>query len=276
MVHTFTSLLGHFSSFLTAYVHTLLYLRALYPPASFIRARFHNTPVYQSRHPAVCHWILDAISAVKSELLAGTVARIAIVVYSHDSSRKGGSVDIMERYMFDVSTFPRLSKDERNLPMDWEDAVDEEEENAEADAEADDTKTEEDLPQDLAEQFRAALVLLTTQCSRLAPLPKNCSFNISMELRDEADVDPPLGHPQLWIPVQSSLQKTGRKGAENKNQQGRQEGKDLGGARVVPIRNVEAGVLNWDMWIEEGKAKPDMQTTGASTNVGTHQGSSSR
>jgi mitotic spindle assembly checkpoint protein MAD2B len=33
------------------------------------------------------------------------------------------------------------------------------------------------------------------------------------------------------------------------------EGGDLGGARVTPIRAVEAGVFRFETWIEEGKAK---------------------
>ena len=41
------------------------------------------------------------------------------------------------------------------------------------------------------------------------------------------------------------------------------EGADLGGARTTPIRAVEAGVLRFEMWVEEGKAKFEMQAQGS-------------
>jgi mitotic spindle assembly checkpoint protein MAD2B len=86
-----------------------------------------------------------------------------------------------------------------------------------------------------------------------------------MELKDEADVDPPVRHPQPWIPVQPSLQKTGRKvtvrdeDEEEDIEKGkRSEGDDLGGVKVTPIRTVEAGVFRFETWVEEGKAKFEM------------------
>ncbi|KAG6017233.1 hypothetical protein E4U41_004253, partial [Claviceps citrina] len=53
-------LLSSFTNFLTVALHSILYHRALYPPASFLTARAYNLPVHQSRHPAVCAWIRDA------------------------------------------------------------------------------------------------------------------------------------------------------------------------------------------------------------------------
>lgn len=268
MTPTYLETLGAFTTFLTAYTHTLLYLRNLYPKTSFVQSRFHSTSVYQSRHPLVCEWIRDAIAAVREELLDGTVARIGIVVFSYDSEAKTGSAKIMERYMFDVSSFPVVEKNERNMEIEWDynssDAQD-----SDADEEQPKKKGKQKLFDanvdiNLSEQFRAALVSLTSRTSQLAPLPPHCSFNISMELKDEGDIDPPIGHPQPWIPVQPSLQKTGRKATsrdENEEEEiesGRREnaeGADLGGAKVTPIRSVEAGVFRFETWVEEGKAK---------------------
>lgn len=272
MAPTYLETLGHFTTFLTAYTHTLLYLRSLYPRTSFVQSRFHNTSVYQSRHPLVCEWIADAIAAVREELLSGSVAKIGIVVFSYGGGggdEGSGSAKIMERYMFDVSGFPVVDKADRNMEIEWEhDATPED-----SDDEGDEgggmrrrkTKAlDGDVDVNLSEQFRAALLALTMRTSALAPLPPNCSFNISMELKDEGDIDPPIGHPQPWIPVQPSLQKTGRKAAirdeleEEEFEAGRRtakEGEDLGGAKVTPIRSVEAGVLRFETWIEEGKAK---------------------
>jgi mitotic spindle assembly checkpoint protein MAD2B len=271
MPSTYHSTLSAFTHFLTAYTHTLLYLRHLYPLTSFTRSRFHNAPIHQSRHPLVCDWIRDAVSAVRDELLAGTVSRIGIVVFSYggengsqgDGQTGTGSVQIMERYMFDVSRFPVVEKGDRNVEIEWEDegagenpAGEDDSAGAVGRAKSKQKALDVDVDVNLSEQFRAALLTLTTRTAQLVPLPPNCSFNISMELKDEGDVDPPIGHPQPWIPVQPSLQKTGRKGAQLSGEVGG-EGQDLGGVRVTPVRTVEAGVFKFETWIEEGKAKFD-------------------
>ncbi|KAF3360793.1 hypothetical protein VdG1_01106 [Verticillium dahliae VDG1] len=61
------SLLQTFSSFLTMTVHTLIFHRALYPRPTFLMARHNNLVVPQSRHPAVCAWINDAVGQDESE-----------------------------------------------------------------------------------------------------------------------------------------------------------------------------------------------------------------
>lgn len=321
---TYAETLDAFTNFLTAYIHTLLYLRSLYPRTSFVHSRFHNTSAYQSRHPLVCDWIRDAIDAVKTELLDGTVSRIGIVIFHYGrgseagqnrgrgsgESGRTGDVQIMERFMIDVSAFPAVDKDDRNAVMEWgsrpssqassrpgssgfgeSDDVSGEDENQEErwheqgakGPSAAGTPTRRNrsrkgsepafdigVDTNLAEQMRAALISLTTRCAQLKPLPDKCSFNICMELKDEADVDPPMGHPQAWIPVQPSLQKTGRKTmrharVDEENEASTQEsvesedkrkrGQDLGGLRFTPIRTVEAGTFRFETWVEEGRAK---------------------
>ena len=272
MAPTYLETLSAFTTFLTAYTHTLLYLRTLYPRTSFVHSRFHNTAVYQSRHPLVCEWIRDAIAAVREELLQGSVARLGIVIFSYGGQDKSGSAKIMERYMFDVSAFPVVEKNERNTEIEWNPNPSSPPSPAESDAEdsavgkkGKQKALDVDVDVNLSEQFRAALIALTTRTSQLAPLPPHCSFNVSMELKDVGDVDPPIGHPQPWIPVQPSLQKTGRTATsrnedeeqevEAGTQRNQREGEDLGGVKVTPIRSVEAGVFRFETWIEEGKAK---------------------
>jgi mitotic spindle assembly checkpoint protein MAD2B len=267
MAPTYLDTLAAFTTFLHAYTHTLLCLRSLYPRTSFVQSRFHNTAVFQSRHPLVCEWIQDALAAVRDELLNGTVSRIGIVVF-HAGDAETGSARIMERYMLDVSAFPVVAKSERNMEVEWEysssedEAGDEEEQGRKK---AKEKELDADVDTNLSEQFRAALIALTTRTARLRALPAGCSFNVSMELKDEADVDPPVRHPQPWIPVQPSLQKTGRKvTARDENEEEaieagkKSEGEDLGGVKVTPIRTVEAGVFRFETWVEEGKAKFEM------------------
>ena len=227
----------------------------------------------------VCEWITDAIAAVREELLKGVVSKIGIVIFTYDGFDEGsGSAKIMERYMFDVSEFPVVEKRDRMLDIEFEDGTPEmkgkgkEKEKAVEYNDDGTIKKRKTKPLDtgvdvnLSEQFRAALLQLEMRTSRLEPLPENCSFNVSMELKDEGDIDPPIGHPQVWQPVQPSLQKTGRNALfrdrdvfdEEAFELGirrEKEGRDLGGAKVTPIRSVQAGVFRFENWIEEGKAK---------------------
>jgi mitotic spindle assembly checkpoint protein MAD2B len=277
MAPTYLDTLASFTSFLTAYTHTLLYLRTLYPRTSFANSRFHNASVWQSRHPLVCEWIRDAISAVREELLLGTVSRIGIVIFSLPNNETTGNAKIMERYMLDVSSFPVVERNERNMEIEWESSPEEnasDDEGVSVRKKGKEPELDADVDVNLSEQFRAAFIALTTRTARLAELPPNCSFNITMELKDEADVDPPIRHPQPWIPVQPSLQKTGRKATVRDEEEEKQrekaivEGGDLGGVRVTPLRSVEAGVFRFETWVEEGKAKFEKQTDSTKTSFG--------
>ncbi|CZR64580.1 related to MUS-26 protein MUS-26, involved in DNA repair [Phialocephala subalpina] len=221
-----TSLLQTFTDFLTVAIHTILYSRALYPPASFISTRKYNFPVRQNRHPDVCAWINNAVSSTYTLLQKGTVRAIAVVIYSREQ-------EVMERYMFDVSRFPIVDPKEGLT-----------------DFEARKDKEGDDLPvgisrADIEEQLRATIRKLAYGAGKLSPLPEGCTFSVAVELRNEAD--PPIGHPQPWIPSEPSLQ-TGERTSER-------IGTDLGGAKSTPVRLVEAGEFILETWIEEGKAK---------------------
>jgi mitotic spindle assembly checkpoint protein MAD2B len=272
MAPTYLDNLTHFLDFLTAYIHTVLALRDLYPRTTFLTAKFHNTPVFQSRHPTLCAWITDAVDKIRIELLNSTVARVVIVIYHFpEHGNKTGSAEVIERFMLDVSQFPAVSKQERERELEWASSDQANKDGSTENEEKGKSRTEVDVDVDLSEQFRAALFMLTTRCAQLKPLPPNCAFNIALELKDESDVDPPIGHPQAWIPVQPSLQKTGRKNAQAEPAGGDdstkgdankgKEGSDLGGVRTTPIRAVEAGVFRFETWVEEGKAKFKGQDT---------------
>ena len=66
---TYHAIVSAFSDFLTVAIHMILYERDIYPQTSFLTARKYNFPVRQNRHPKVCKWITDAVTAVESELL---------------------------------------------------------------------------------------------------------------------------------------------------------------------------------------------------------------
>jgi mitotic spindle assembly checkpoint protein MAD2B len=252
--NNFISLLQSYSDFLTVSIHTILYLRSLYPPETFITTRKYNYPVHQSRHPGLCSWITSAVDSVREELIRGVVDKIAVVIYSPYS-------EPLERFVFDMRKFPCVDRREMYLPL---------------------VREGEPLPQagdinetnvNLEEQFRATLARLTATPNTLQPLPtpEECTFNIALELRDTVEkhsidrstsaistshetAQPPIRHPQPWIPVEPDLQRvwTGSPGMEEFEAS---EGEKLGGARTVPVRSVAVGDCAFEMWIEEGRGK---------------------
>ncbi|KAI9826098.1 MAG: hypothetical protein M1832_000547 [Thelocarpon impressellum] len=237
-LNTFVSLVSTICSLLTVAVHTILYERGIYPASTFLSAQTYNCPVRQNRHPKVCKWIDDAVAAVKTELLKGTVSRIAVVIYSAASQP-------LERFLFDVSHLPIVPPSEVltefEEPLESDDEVDEVVEVVEPDVTA---PTINDV--DVEEQFRAIMQRLAFCGSTLGKLPDGCSFTLCVELSDEAE--PPIRHPQPWIPSQPSLQP--RAEGDKKTM-----GSDLGGVKTTPVRTVEAGDFFLEMWIEESRAK---------------------
>ncbi|KAK8193020.1 DNA-binding protein [Phyllosticta capitalensis] len=253
---TFTALIGAFTSFLTVSLHTILYHRGLYPRASFLTSRAYNYPVAQSRHPAVCAWLADAVAAVEAELLRCRARSVALVVYSRDARP-------LERFVWDVSRFPHVEAAERELLM--------EREPDEPDAAAAAASSALAAVQvDMEEQFRAVLARLSTCDARLKPLPSGCTFTVVVEVKEEAE--PPIGHPQPWIPVEPSLQARRKRAGQNEDEDNgagkRRKGEDLGGVKTTPVRAVEAGEMVFEMWIEEGRAKMDMSTQQDGSSAG--------
>lgn len=50
-------------------IHTILYVRQVYPAELFVRRKKYDTPVFQSRHPALNTYISGAIKAIGEELV---------------------------------------------------------------------------------------------------------------------------------------------------------------------------------------------------------------
>jgi len=106
LLNTYQSLLTTFSDFLVVAIHTILYERGLYPQETFLLTRAYNFPVRQNRHPLVCKWVLDAVTAIQAQLLKGVVRRVVFVIYSQQA-------EVLERFLFDVSGFPSVPEKER-------------------------------------------------------------------------------------------------------------------------------------------------------------------
>jgi mitotic spindle assembly checkpoint protein MAD2B len=220
----YISLVAHFLDFLTVAFHTILYERNIYPKESFIAARKYNYPVRQSRHPDVCEWINDTINHIEVELMSCSIEKISLIILSRWD-------DPLERFVFDLSRFPIVKK------QDWYTVF------AKPDPEG------PKLPVvNIAEEFRAVMAKLAFCHRELEPLPDDCHFNVSIELRDEAD--PPIGHPQPWVPAVPSLQRE-----KETEDWPAKEGEDLVGVSTTPIRLVDAGPMSFEMWAEETRTK---------------------
>jgi mitotic spindle assembly checkpoint protein MAD2B len=224
---TFAAIISAFTDFLTVAIHTILYERSIYPRTSFLSAKKYNYPVRQNRHPKVCEWISDAVAAVEEELLKGTVSRVVVVIFSPQNKP-------LERFVFDLSKFPVVSREEMHTPI-----------------ERPASSVSKRPNVDLDEQFRAVMAKLSTSGSSLKPLPPECSFTVAIELKDVAD--PPIGHPQPWIPVEPGLQRNVVEKDGIRTQTGM--GCDLGGVRTTPVRAVDTNDIAFEMWIEEEAAK---------------------
>ncbi|KAK3110605.1 hypothetical protein LTR53_014928 [Teratosphaeriaceae sp. CCFEE 6253] len=213
-VPTYRLLVTHFTDFLTVAIHTILYERRVYPRTSFLSARKYNFPVRQNRHPKVCDWINDAVAAVETEILKGTVERVVVVLYTRELSPR-------ERYVFDVSRFPTVGPADLDTQLERRGA---------------DGEPVPVLPHvDLEEQFRGTMSRLANCGGNLKPSPEGCTFTVAIELKAEGHA--PVSHPQPWMPVQRLSSEDGRDKTPR--------------SITHPVRAVAAGELVFESWIEE-------------------------
>lgn len=251
------ALFDSFANFLTVSIHTILYYRDIYPRETFLSAKAFNLPIHQSRHPKVCEWINDAVDAVLAQIAKGAVDRVAVVIHVPPGS-------VLERWMFDVSQFPswpggiealkNFRHDDSNEQHGDNDENISDDDNDAEDA-IDDGTVGHDPPSvinwaDVDEHFRGAVRRLAYAGEKMEPLPKNCTFTVAVELRDEAQA--PIGHPQPWIPTQSQ---------DDRLPTSRSVKDPTTGIHTTPIRSVEAGSLFFECWVEESKAKDEIQAS---------------
>ncbi|KAI0964061.1 hypothetical protein AcW1_000970 [Taiwanofungus camphoratus] len=83
------------TEFIEVAIHTILYVRQVYPPDLFVRRKKYDTPVFQSRHPALNEYISGAVKAIAEELVLGTVDKVVVVIKNKDEAP-------LERFIFAV------------------------------------------------------------------------------------------------------------------------------------------------------------------------------
>ncbi|EED18182.1 mitotic spindle checkpoint protein (Mad2B), putative [Talaromyces stipitatus ATCC 10500] len=236
--NTQAAIAASFTNFLGVAMHQILFLRSVYPRATFLPVRAYNYPVRQSRHPKVCDYISDVALAVESEILKGTIT----------------AVTPMERYAFDLSGFPHVPVGEIYTTF--------EERNKEEATRPPSTAQTIDLEA----QFRACLARLASACARLTPLPRDDEFGFTVCIEVREDALPPAGttkEEQTWIvaePGQVHVRSCTAPFSVSKLGSHSQQPaipKINGRAKTVPVRRVEAGELRLELWVEEARQKFD-------------------
>ena len=84
-------------SFIEVAVHSLLFVRQVYPPSVFEKRKEFGVGVWMSRHPTLNASISGALAAAKPAMLRSAVESIVLVILD---ARGAG----LEQYAFDVAT----------------------------------------------------------------------------------------------------------------------------------------------------------------------------
>lgn len=173
---TFNQALRGVTGFIEVAIHTILYVRQIYPADLFVRRKKYDTPVYQSRHPALNEYISGAIKAIEEELLLGHVDKVVVVIKNKEDIA-------LERFIFAVKTMIEVELFDKDTSV--EGAM---------------------TSRSLAQYFRSFLVKLNMIEAQLGQLEMGdeLSFAIVLELQDTKA--PAVSHdedPPPWIPAPS-------------------------------------------------------------------------
>ena len=249
LISTHRALIATLASFLTVTTHQILYLRRIYPAASFLTTRAYNFPVHQNRHPAVIAWINDAIASITIELSKNTISLLSLCIHELDTNA------VLERWSFDLHAIPTVDKRDRDVPF-----ASPTEQSLEQDS------TDLPLPHtinltDLEATFRATLTRLSNTSSRLSPLPSGpgapeLTFTMAIELR--ANADRPVGRldaaERRWIVAEGDSPASSA-GAQDSSATAATVAVPNSTGKTHPIRRLDASPLHIELWVEESAAK---------------------
>ncbi|CCM04445.1 uncharacterized protein FIBRA_06625 [Fibroporia radiculosa] len=230
---TFNQAVRGIAEFIEVAIHTILYIRQIYPAELFVRRKKYNTPVFQSRHPALNEYISGAIKAITEELVLGHVNKVVVVIKDKEEVP-------LERFIFALQCMIELESYNK------------------------DTSVQEAMTSTaLGQYFRSFMVKLNMAEAQLgqlemcgtAPFAKiakhvcynnivniidDLSFAIVLELQD--DKAPAASHgqdPPSWIPATTPHTTAGTH--EN--------------AELHMIRAVDTGIINATVQESEAKLK---------------------
>ncbi|KAH6916966.1 DNA-binding protein [Coprinopsis sp. MPI-PUGE-AT-0042] len=172
---TFNQIVTGITEFIEVAIHTILYVRQVYPPDLFIRRKKYETPVYQSRHPALNEYIAGAVKAVGEEMAQDTVDKVVVVIKDKEQTP-------MERFIFSIENM--IEVEAYNKTTGVEDAM---------------------TAKSLVQYFRSFLIKLSMIEASLGQmeLGDDVSFAILLELKDQAaPTVSQTNDPAPWIPAE--------------------------------------------------------------------------
>lgn len=164
------------TEFIEVAIHTILYVRQIYPADLFVRRKKYDTPVFQSRHPALNEYISGTVKAVSDELVLGNVDKVVVVI-------KDRNQVALERFIFSVQNM--IEVESYNKDTSVQDAM---------------------SSAKLGQYFRSFLIKLNMIESQLGvlelPTGDEASFAVVLELKENTvpsaskDDEPPP-----WVPA---------------------------------------------------------------------------
>ncbi|KAJ6621159.1 DNA-binding protein [Mycena sp. CBHHK59/15] len=170
---TFNQVVRGITEFIEVAIHQILYVRQIYPVDLFVRRKKYDTPVFQSRHPALNEYISGAVKAIGEQLLTGNVEKVVVVI-------KDKAEIALERFVFSVENAIEVQSFNKDTSV--EDAI---------------------SSASLGQYFRGFLVKLNMIESQLGQmqLGDDVSFNIVIELKTDSVPATKDKNPPLWIPA---------------------------------------------------------------------------
>ncbi|KAG2022969.1 hypothetical protein CC2G_000678 [Coprinopsis cinerea AmutBmut pab1-1] len=173
---TFNQIVAGITEFIEVAIHTILYVRQVYPPDLFVRRKKYETPVYQSRHPALNEYISGAVKAVSDEMAQGTVEKVVVVIKNKEQVP-------LERFIFSIDNMIEVESFNKSTGV--VDAM---------------------TAKSLVQYFRSFLIKLCMIEASLGQmeLGDDISFAILLELKDQAAPSASqTKDPPPWIPAEA-------------------------------------------------------------------------
>ncbi|KAI9444838.1 DNA-binding protein [Lactarius indigo] len=172
---TYNQAVRGIAEFIEVAIHTILYVRQIYPADLFVRRKKYETPVYQSRHPGLNEYIAGAVRAMSDELALGSVEKVVVVIKDKDEVA-------LERFIFSIQNMIAVESFNKDTSVEGAMAT-----------------------TSLGQYFRSFMVKLNMIESQLAELPRDGenTFAIVLELR-EGEAPSTMPHkddPPPWIPA---------------------------------------------------------------------------
>ncbi|GAA5836365.1 hypothetical protein JCM5353_002498 [Sporobolomyces roseus] len=209
--------------------HLILYLREVYPSTLFRQVKKYDSPVWQSRNPALTEYLGRVLECIEEEMLKGTVRRAVLVIKEATPSETP-----LERYVFDFEWLIPSS----DFPQDGS---------------ADFRPSKNGLARgDVEDLFRACLRKLNGSTAYLKKLPSEVTFAVVLEMKEDAA--PPESkaarrgdYPAEWIPAETR-HTSEREGGKHPEQDEYQ-------STISPVHGVRLGMLSMDIRVEETAEK---------------------